>query len=165
MSQLYKAASVIMLDDNEKYTFALAADKILDFMNHKKEERAKLERRHLADSSCVSLDCARDIIEIVQNNIDLLIEIKDALDSAPQSATNNAMHDLAIPGTQFSQTIADRRYDDSLLQSPNAEPLTSRCDGCQTTTLQKNLRKREKILSEPEPRSSTRKSRSPSFIK
>jgi hypothetical protein len=40
----------------------------------------------------VSGQAAADIIDIVQTNIDLLIEIKDALDSAPENAVKKCVY-------------------------------------------------------------------------
>lgn len=62
------------------------------------------------------MDAGTDIVDIALNNIDLLIEIKDALDSAPQSALNFSLRDIAIPGTQFSVLKQDRRFDDDHLE-------------------------------------------------
>ena len=40
----------------------------------------------------VSQEAAHDILDIVQTNIDLLIDIKDALDTAPENAVKKCVH-------------------------------------------------------------------------
>ena len=39
-----------------------------------------------------SRDAAEDIVEILSTNMDLLIEIKDAMDSAPQAAVKKSLY-------------------------------------------------------------------------
>ena len=48
------------------------------------------------------MDAGTDIVDIALHNIDLLIEIKEALDSAPESAIKFSLRDVILPGTQFS---------------------------------------------------------------
>ena len=49
----------------------------------KKEERANLEKQYIIDTTKEAMDAGTDIVDIALHNIDLLIEIKEALDSAP----------------------------------------------------------------------------------
>jgi hypothetical protein len=70
-----------------------------NFFQHK--NRAELEKQHIIETTCDTIDVCSDIVGIAMDNIDLLIEVKDAMDSAPQSALKVSLREMALPGTQF----------------------------------------------------------------
>jgi hypothetical protein len=58
-------------------------------------------------------------------------------------ALNTSLKEVIVPGTQFSVMKQDRRFDDQL-NNMEDEPPGPKHEGCQTTKLEHNIRKREK---------------------
>lgn len=135
MTELFRQATQINLDENDGESVTRHAERFLSFLSLKKdlslkkEERASNDRKNFIDSNKETLDISSDIVGIALHNIDLLIEIKEALDSAPQSALNNALKEIALPGTQFSVLKQDRKFDDEFIDMQD-EPPTSRYEAC-----------------------------------
>jgi hypothetical protein len=88
---------------------------------------------------------AFDIVDLALNNMDSLIEVKEAFDTAPQDALDMTLHDVIQPGTIFSTMKQDRKFDDRHLDDVGEEPGTSRQETWQTTNLEKRIKRKKEL--------------------
>lgn len=117
MSQLYyQAKSVKLLNENWD-------DGAFDWQSQRKnilntikglnlEQKNFVKRQALCEASKDSQSAALDIVDICFTNVDLLIEMKDAMDSAPEAAIKKCMYGHMHDAIAQKELVGDRTTPD-----------------------------------------------------